>query len=254
MGLIFKKCGISLLKDLILDQFRPMNRPDTPASTSPALNPHHYEAWIFDLDNTLYSARTNLFDQIDALIRTYICENLGLEEETASQLKRSYYETYGSSLRGLMDHHAIDPHDFLGFVHDIDLSILDPAPDLDRALAALPGRKLIFTSASTRHANRVMERLGIEAHFEDIYDIHAANYWPKPNPGTYDHMLETFQVDPKRSIFFEDMAHHLAPAAALGMTTVWVKGPNPRQVPAPEDDYVHHTTEDLPAWLAALKI
>ena len=134
-------------------------------------------------------------------------------------------------------------------MHDIDLSVLDPAPALERALAALPGRKLVFTNASTGHAERVLRRLGIEHHFAHVFDIIAADYRPKPEPEIYRRLLDLHTLDPHTSVMVEDLARNLVPAAALGMTTVWVRTGSDWGAIGAEDGHVHYVVDDLVSWL-----
>jgi putative hydrolase of the HAD superfamily len=206
--------------------------------------------WIFDLDNTLYPARCNLFAQVDRRIGHFIEAHLGLDAEAARQLQKRYFHDYGTTLHGLMAHHQIDPTTFLEFVHDIDITPVPPSPALDLALANLPGRKLIFTNGSTAHAERVMARLGVRRHFTGVFDIVAAGYVPKPDPATYDCLVSRHGIDPARAAMIEDLPRNLRPAAALGMTTVLVQtGEEWAQVDA-EGEHIHHVTDDLVAWLA----
>ena len=206
--------------------------------------------WIFDLDNTLYPQSSQLFSQIDLRILSFIQDFLQLKQDQARRLQRRYYLDHGSSLRGLMLHHGLAPDRFLDFVHDIDLTVLAPAPQLDGALTRLPGRKLIYTNGSTRHAEGVLARLGIGHHFAEIYDIRAADFRPKPQPESFDGLIGRHAITPSTAIFFEDIERNLVPAAALGLTTVWVRPGDGAAAPAP--DHVDHVVEDLAAWLAAL--
>lgn len=212
------------------------------------------ETWVFDLDNTLYPASSSLFPQIDVRMRTFIARQLGISLDEAFVLQKRYYREFGTTLRGLMTVHGWEPADFLAYVHDIDHTVLDVAPRLDQALARLPGRKLIFTNGSERHAEKVLARLGIERHFDGIFDIAAARYVPKPQPECYDGMVRRFGFDPRAAAMVEDIHRNLVPAAALGMTTVWVRQdnhPDFKVVIQDDDDlgHVHHVTEDLPHWL-----
>lgn len=207
------------------------------------------ETWVFDLDNTLYPASSNLFDQVDVRIRDYIARFLGIGPEDAYRLQKKYFLEDGTSLRGMMERHAMDPDPFLDYVHDIDVSPVPPSPALDAALAALTGRKIVFTNGSTSHAERVMARLGVTHHFDGIFDIAAAGYIPKPAPHVYDQLVADYQIDPSRAVMIEDIARNLEPAAALGMTTVWLKGATGWGREGSDSAYVHHVIDDLPTWL-----
>lgn len=233
----------------------PCPSPDHSApKATPAQALRHAETWIFDLDHTLYPPSAALFPQIEARMRGYIAAFLNLDLEAAWQLQKKYFFEYGMSLRGLMDLHAMDPAPYLAHVHDIDVSVLDPSPELNTALACLPGRKLIFTNASARHAERVLARLGIADHFEAVFDIVAADFRPKPEPEPYASLIRRHNIDPRRSVMIEDQARNLKPAAALGMTTVWVRTDPPHGPPASASDaaHVHHVVCDLIDWLAAI--
>ncbi len=214
----------------------------------------HIETWVFDLDNTLYPASSSLFPQIDIRMRRFIAKLLQLSLDEAFILQKRYYREFGTTLRGLMQVHKIEPDEFLAYVHDIDCTVLDAAPRLDAVLSRLQGRKLIFTNGSEHHAENVMARLGISHHFEGIFDIRAADFIPKPQPECYDMMIKRHCIDPRQALMVEDIQRNLVPAAALGMTTLWVR----------EDDHpdsailnqngtdishVHHITDDLTTWL-----
>jgi pyrimidine 5'-nucleotidase len=157
-------------------------------------DPDRVETWIFDLDNTLYPASSDLFAQVNARIRAFIAAALAIDETEASSVQSRYFAAYRSSLRGLILHHDVEPRRFLDYVHDIDLSPIGPDPALRAAIEALSGRKVIFTNGSTNHARQVLRQLDLEALFEDIFDIEAADYLPKPYPQTY-HQLIARNVD-----------------------------------------------------------
>lgn len=210
------------------------------------------ETWIFDLDNTLYPATCNLFAQIDVRMCDYISKFLGLESEAAYRKQKEYFRQYGTTLRGMMMCHDMDPHEFLDHVHDIDVSPVAPSPDLDAALGRLPGRKLIFTNATTDHAERVMDRLGVGHHFDGIFDIRRTDFVPKPEPAIYDMLIKDYAIDPKKSVMVEDISRNLAPAAALGMTTVWIKTDTKWGHVSAADEHVHHVIDDLNSWLAEI--
>ena len=217
----------------------------------------HVQSWVFDLDNTLYPASSSLFPQIDVRMRQFIAERLGMALDDAFVLQKRYYREFGTTLRGLMIVHGIEPEEFLDYVHDIDHTVLDAAPRLDAALARLPGRCFIFTNGSEKHAISVMDRLGIGARFDAIFDIRAADFIPKPQPACYAAMLARFGIDAPGAAMVEDIHRNLKPAADIGMTTVWVRQdnhPDHKVVQQDEDDlsHVHHVTDDLVGWLEAI--
>lgn len=224
--------------------------PEPPAL--PEAHFHAAEAWVFDLDNTLYPPRSALFAQIDERMRGFIATALGLDLDAAYALQKRYFREYGTSLRGLMERHGVDPRPFLDHVHAIDLSPIDPDPLLDAALGRLPGRKLIFTNASVRHAERVLERLGIAAHFEAIFDVEAAGFYPKPVPAIYEKLVRQCALEPSRSVMVDDIARNLQPAAALGMTTVWLRNDTEHGLHGADGDYIHHVIDDVTAWLVTI--
>lgn len=182
----------------------------------------HIDTWIFDLDNTLYPPRVRLFAQIDEKMGAFIMNLLGCDAVEARCVQKKFFHDHGTTLRGLMDGHGVAPAEFLEYVHDIDMNVLEVDCRLVDGIARLPGRKLVFTNADTAYAGRVLDRLGLGAAFEAIHDIHAMDYQPKPDPRSYMLMCEALAVRPERALFVEDMARNLVPAKALGMTTVWV--------------------------------
>ena len=212
----------------------------------------HIETWIFDLDNTLYPSSSHLFDQVSQRIGDYIATAFDVDRAEAHKLQKGYFREYGTTLRGLMLKHDMDPAPFLDYVHDIDLSPIARSDTLEAALARLPGRKLVFTNADAPYAKRVMARLGIGHRFSEIYDIEAADWVPKPFPEAYDRLADVHDVDPARAIFFEDILRNLAPAAARGMATVWVRNDSAWASSGADDMEPDYVTDDLPAWLAAL--
>jgi putative hydrolase of the HAD superfamily len=213
---------------------------------------HEIETWIFDLDNTLYPHSCNLFLEIETRMAAFMCAEFGIDTAAAHAMRRHYFRTYGTTLRGLMNENGIDPHRFLDYVHAIDVTPVQPAPELKAALAALTGRKLVFTNADHRHAERVLERLGIADAFEGVFDIHAAEYLPKPDHGTYARFLQRFVVEPRGAAMVEDIAPNLVPAHALGMTTAWIPGGPDWTRAEPGAAHIHHVVEDLAAWLAQI--
>jgi putative hydrolase of the HAD superfamily len=189
----------------------------------------HINTWVFDLDNTLYSADCDLWPKIDQRITLYLSHLFGLDGMSSRALQRYYYQRYGTTLRGLMEEYGIGPDDFLDFTHDIDRSSLLPDLALANAITALPGRKLILTNGSREHALRTARALGLEAMFEDIFDIADAEFVPKPAAANYERFFERHAVDPARAAMFEDLANNLIIPHERGMTTVLVV-PKPGQM------------------------
>lgn len=229
-----------------------MNATPLRETTVRPLDPAAVETWIFDLDNTLYPARSNLFVQVSARMTQYIQDRLVLDPDAARELQRALFRRHGTTLRGLMTEHAVDPEAFLAFVHDIDVTPIDPSPRLDTLLADLPGRKIVFTNGSVPHAERVMTRLGIARHFDTVFDIVAAGYVPKPDPRPYAQLVESGGFVPATAVMIEDMAKNLAPAAALGMRTVWLRSEFEWARDGADADHVHHVAEDVIGFLESL--
>ena len=209
------------------------------------------ETWIFDLDNTLYPASCRLFDQIHARMTSFIAERFDLSPEAALALQKTYFREHGTTLRGLMTVNRIDPNDFLGYVHEIDLACVPPDPVLVDALIALPGRKIVHTNGSVRHAERLLDHLGIAGLFCAIFDIAAAGYEPKPALAGYHELQRRHAVTPDTALMIEDMAKNLVPAAALGMTTAWVRNPVDWAAAGSEGGHIHHVIDDLAGFLSA---
>jgi putative hydrolase of the HAD superfamily len=216
----------------------------------------HVDTWVFDLDNTLYPHHVNLWEQVDARIRDYIAEYLKITHEEAFRLQKDYYKRYGTSMRGLMTEHGMAPDEFLDFVHQVDHTPLEPNPALGAAIEKLAGRKLILTNGTRYHAEAVLVRLQLEAHFEDVFDIVAAELDPKPSAQTYDRFLKAHKVDPTRAAMFEDLARNLSVPHELGMTTVLVVPENTREVfredwelEGRDAPHVDHVTDNLVGFL-----
>ena len=212
----------------------------------------HVQDWIFDLDNTLYPASCRLFDQVDVLIGRYIAEHLSVDPVEARRIQKVYFREHGTTLRGLMMEHGVDPHAFLDYVHAIDRSPVVPNPALCDALDRLPGRKFIFTNGSVSHAEAVLERLGALGRFEDIFDIVAAGFEPKPRMAPYRAMVERNRIEATRAAMIDDLPVNLAPAAELGMTTVLVRTDSDWAQHESDAAHVHHVIDDLAGWLVDL--
>ncbi len=212
----------------------------------------HIDAWIFDLDNTLYPPVCDLFGQIDVRMSDYVARLLSVDPVEARRIQKQYFHEHGTTLRGLMDAHGVEPSHFLDFVHDIDTSVLSHDRRVIEGIARLPGRKLVFTNGDASYAGRVLDALGLGEAFEGIHDIHACAYVPKPDVRAYQGMLDAWAIDPRRALFVEDMARNLKPAKALGMTTVWVNNGSERGSHEASADYIDIEIDDVGRWLDTL--
>ncbi|MDB5702226.1 MAG: pyrimidine 5-nucleotidase [Sphingomonadales bacterium] len=209
----------------------------------------HIDSWIFDLDNTLYPAATDLFALIDVRMTAFISDLLGVDAEEARRIQKGYFHEHGTTLTGLMAAHGTDPHEFLAFVHDIELDRVSHDAALVEAIARLPGRKLVFTNGDVPYAQRVLDKLGLGGSFEAIHDIHAMGLVPKPDPSAYSGMCARWDVDPAKALFAEDMARNLKPAKAIGMTTLWINNGSEQAGAASCPSFVDFETDDLGRWL-----
>jgi putative hydrolase of the HAD superfamily len=219
----------------------------------------HIDTWVFDLDNTLYPHHVNLWQQVDQRIGEFVAAWLKVSATEARLIQKDYYRRYGTTMRGMMTEHGVHADDFLAYVHQIDHSPLQPNPAMGAAIAKLPGRKLILTNGSTDHADAVLERLGISAHFEAVFDIIAAELEPKPAPQTYQKFLTLHGVNSAKAAMFEDLARNLVVPHQLGMTTVLVVPDGSTEIVREDwelegrnETYVDHVTDDLTGFLARL--
>ena len=210
----------------------------------------HIDTWLFDLDNTLYPLETGLAFDISDRITTYVEQLTGLPRDDARALQKRYLEEHGLTLRGLMLHHGVDPDEYHAHLADVSLEFLARDAALIEALERLPGRRLIFTNADAGHAARVMRRLGVEALFDDVFHIAAADFVPKPSPRTFERLAAAHAIEAIRTCFFEDAPANLAPAHALGMTTVLVGAKDQVERPG----FIDYVAPDLAAFLAAASL
>jgi putative hydrolase of the HAD superfamily len=219
----------------------------------------HIDTWVFDLDNTLYPQTADLWPKIDARITLFMMRLFGLDAISLRALQKHYYLRYGTTLRGLMEEHGVDAAHYLDYVHDIDRSSLEHNHSLARAIAALPGRKLILTNGSRHHAIATAKRLGIDHLFEDIFDIIAADFIAKPDAGAYERFFNRLKIDPKRSAIFEDIDRNLIVPHQRGMTTVLVLPPHADgpereawEVASGDEPHVDFVTADLAGFLEGI--
>ncbi|MBI1219244.1 MAG: pyrimidine 5'-nucleotidase [Rhodobacteraceae bacterium] len=208
----------------------------------------HVTTWVFDLDNTLYPPSARLFDLIEVRMTTWVMRELGVERAEADRLRRHYWQSYGTTLAGLMREHDADPGPYLTEVHDIPLDRLTPEPALAAGIAALPGRRIVYTNGSAPYAERVLAARGLGGLFDAVYGVEHAGYRPKPERAAFEAVFARDGTDTARAAMFEDDARNLAAPHAMGMRTVHVA---PRAEPAP---HIHHHTDDLAGFLARLGV
>ena len=207
--------------------------------------------WIFDLDNTLYSADSGIFQQVHTLMSKFVSAHLNIDIKKAKELQRKYYRQHGTTLRGLMDNHNVDPDHFLSEVHQLDYSIVDPNFKLNRELKKLTGRKIIFTNANRQHTEDILNRLELTNLFDEIFDIKTANYIPKPESSPYEQIISEFNIDPITTIMFDDIAKNLVPAKNVGFASVWIDVgyENFSDDIAKSKKYLDYETKDLSLFL-----
>ncbi len=206
----------------------------------------HIRTWVFDLDNTLYPPAARLFDQIERRMTGFVMQTLGVDEARADALRLHYWHTYGTTLAGLMREHGVDPAPYLHEVHDITFDALEPDPHLAALIAALPGRKIVYTNGTAPYAAQVLKARGLDAAFDALYGVEHAAFAPKPERGAFEAVFALDGLDPLAAAMFEDDARNLAEPHAMGLRTVHVA---PERVKAA---HVHHHTVDLGAFLARL--
>lgn len=204
----------------------------------------HVRTWVFDLDNTLYPPQMRLFDQIEVRMTAFVMEALGIAEAEADRLRLHYWQTYGTTLAGLMREHAVDPTPYLTHVHEISLDHMEADVPLADAIAALPGRRIVYTNGSRPYAERVIEARGLGGLFDAVYGVEHAEFRPKPERAAFETVFALDGLSPAEAAMFEDDPRNLAEPHAMGMRTVHVA---PDRLDQP---HIHHHTDDLAAFLA----
>ena len=210
--------------------------------------------WIFDLDNTLYSGDTKVFEQVSNKMTKYVSNKLNIDLSEAKKIQTNYFHKYNTTLNGLIKNHKIDANDFLDFVHDIDIDFLEKDLKLNKELEKLDGKKIIFTNGSKKHALNVTQKIGIDHNFADFFDIIDANFMPKPAIEPYKKIVEKHKIDPKLCAFVEDIARNLKPAYEMGMTTVWIENDEPWAKKFSDADFVNFKTNNLSEFLKKINL
>jgi|TARA_B100001013_G_scaffold238430_1_gene146914 putative hydrolase of the HAD superfamily len=210
--------------------------------------------WIFDLDNTLYSGKTRVFEQVDKKMSKYISEKLNITVEEARKIQKNYFHEYNTTLNGMIKNHKIDANEFLEFVHDIDIDFLKKDEKLAEEMKKLEGKKIIFTNGSKKHAINVTRRIGIEQYFDGIFDIVDSDFIPKPSIEPYKKLVEKHKIDPKLSVLVEDIARNLKPAYEMGMKTVWIENDESWAKEFSESNFINYKTNNLSEFIKKINL
>ena len=210
--------------------------------------------WLFDLDNTLYSGKTKVFDQVDKKMSQYISQKLNVSVKEAKKIQKNYFHEYNTTFNGMIKNHKINAEEFLEFVHDIDIDFLQKDLKLSEEIEKLGGKKIIFTNGSRKHALNVTKRIGIDQHFDDIFDIVDSNFMPKPSIEPYKKLVEKHKIDPKLCVFVEDIARNLKPAYEMGMKTIWIENDEPWAKKFSDSIFINYKTNDLAEFLKKINI
>ena len=205
--------------------------------------------WLFDLDNTLYSGQTKVFDQVDKKMSSFISKKLNISVNEAKKIQKEYFHKYSTTLSGMMKHHNIDANEFLEFVHDINLDFLKHDKGLEIEISRIKGKKIIFTNGSKAHAKNVTKKIGIDKLFDGVFDIVESNFIPKPSLEAYKKLIQKYKIEPQYCILIEDIARNLKPAHELGMKTVWIKNEEPWAAEFSNEDFINYKTENLTNFL-----
>ena len=210
--------------------------------------------WLFDLDNTLYSGQTKVFEQVDKKMSKYISEKLNVDIKEAKEIQKSYFYKYNTTLNGMIKNHKIDADEFLDFVHDIDVDFLKKDLNLANELEKLEGKKIIFTNGSRKHAINITQRIGVDQYFDDIFDIVDSEFIPKPAIEPYKKLVEKHKIDPKLCVFIEDIARNLKPAYEMGMKTIWIENDEPWAKKYSDSNFINYKTKNLSEFIRKINL
>ena len=214
----------------------------------------HIENILFDCDGVLYHQLDLVFGQVSKRMTKYISNKLNIDMQKAKELQTNYFHKYNTSLNGLMIHHDIPPREFLDYVHDIDLSFLDEDKVLRNELENMKLKKFVFTNGSKEHVKNITTTLGINDQFDGVFDIVDAEYHPKPEARAFDLMVEKFKIDPKKTLYIEDIAKNLSIGKERGATTVWLINDEYWGKKESDKDYIDYKIENLSLFLKEIRL
>ena len=210
--------------------------------------------WIFDLDNTLYSGKTKVFEQVDKKMSKYISDKLNISIDEAKKIQKNYFHKYNTTLNGMIKNHKINPEEFLESVHDINIDFLQKDLELAKEMEKLEGKKIIFTNGSKKHAINVTRRIGINQYFDDIFDIVDSDFIPKPAIEPYKKLVEKHKIDPKLCALVEDIARNLKPAYEMGMKTIWIENDEPWAKEFSDNNFINYKTNNLSGFIKKINL
>ena len=210
--------------------------------------------WIFDLDNTLYSGETKVFEQVDKKMSKYISYKLNINIDEAKKIQKNYFHKYNTTLNGMIKNHKINPEEFLESVHDINIDFLQKDLELAKEMEKLEGKKIIFTNGSRKHAINVTKRIGIEQYFDDIFDIVDSDFIPKPAIEPYKKLVEKHKIDPNLCALVEDIARNLKPAYEMGMKTIWIENDEPWAKEFSDSNFINYKTNNLSEFIKKINL
>ena len=210
--------------------------------------------WIFDLDNTLYSGKTKVFEQVDKKMSKYISDKLNISIDEAKKIQKNYFHKYNTTLNGMIKNHKINPNEFLESVHDINIDFLQKDLELAKEMEKLEGKKIIFTNGSKKHAINVTKRIGINQYFDDIFDIVDSDFIPKPAIEPYKKLVEKHKIDPKLCALVEDIARNLKPAYEMGMKTIWIENDEPWAKEFSDSNFINYKTNNLSGFIKKINL
>jgi putative hydrolase of the HAD superfamily len=214
---------------------------------------NHFDHMIFDLDNTLYEQKSHFFEQVKKRMSLFIQKKLRLSADEADALRHYYFQTYNTTLNGLMANgHPIDPYEYLDFVHDVAMDEIHYNPRLDGLLNEFKHHKVIFTNGPRKHAEKVIQKLGIERHFDNIISIETNAFIPKPHDRAYTVLNSQYGVNSQRALFFEDISENLLPAADRGMTTVLIRTDCEKAMKYHNAPEIHYQSYNVEQFLQSL--
>ena len=209
---------------------------------------------LFDCDGVLYQDLESVFGQVSKKMTEYISNKLNVDLIKAKELQTNYFHKYNTSLNGLMIHHKVKPDEFLEYVHDINLDFMEKDLVLREELIKLDARKFVFTNGSKEHVKNITEHLGIEDLFDGIFDIVDAEFHPKPEAKAFDLMVKKFNIEPKETIYIEDIAKNLSIAKARGSTTVWLMNDEYWGKQESDKDFIDYKIENLSLFLKEIRL